>query len=382
MGNCSSSMSDPDKNGSVVFYISGWRDAVRIAFFVSNHGFGHIMRNIPVIEELVIRGNDIILVTGESQVGISKGYLNDNVDYRVVNTDAGLIVKPGTLFIDSDLTTRAIEDNLSRWPEMIEMAKGLNAECFVVDIVPWALIAAKELGIPSFLMTSFTWMIQYKPFLPEELLQKYREAFLQADRVLYYELANRPTREFLGKGTEVGFVARPFHEDKVKNIRKTHERSIVFLSLGVSNTGLDFDIDVSSLPYDFISTRAFKLVGDNVEYLDKDVLNTQDYVGASDYCIAKAGWTTVAESMLAGVKSAFFERDDTPEDMMTIEQLKNRKQAISLKTVELKDMGGLLERMQKFNYSKTEYTNSYKYVADLIEAAQMDIRFMMSMDAR
>ena len=249
---------------------------------------------------------------------------------------------------------------------MIEQAVGLCADVFVVDIVPWALIAAKRYGIPSFLMANFTWIDQYEAFLPAGLLRYYEEAYSMRDRVLYYDLVNGPTRKRLGKGIDIGFVARPFNEDEVNQIKNRHKRKTVFLSLGASNTGLDLPIDVSGLDYDFIATKALRILGDNVEYLDPSVQNTQDYIKASDFCISKAGWSTVSEIMLAGVPFGVLNRANVSEDMMTIKQLQERRAAIAIDESELTDIGTLLQRMEVYAWSRVKYRNNYRLAADMI----------------
>ena len=166
-------------------------------------------------------------------------------------------------------------------------------------------------------------------------------------------MVNEPTKKRLGKGVEIGFVARPFNDDEVNQIKNRHKRKTVFLSLGASNTGLDMPIDVSGLEYDFIATRALRILGDNVEYLDSSVQNTQDYIKASDFCISKAGWSTVSEIMLAGVPFGVLNRADVSEDMMTIRQLEERRAAIAIDESELRDMGALLQKMEAYLWSKT-----------------------------
>ena len=94
--------------------------------------------------------------------------------------------------------------------------------------------------------------------------------------------------------------------------------------------------------------------------------NTQDYIKASDFCISKAGWSTVSEIMLAGTPLGVLNRVNVSEDMMTIEQLKDRKAAIAINESELSDMGTLLKKMEGFPWSKTKYKNNYKLVADII----------------
>lgn len=337
---------------------------MRIAFFISNHGFGHVMRNLPVAEELINRGYQVVIVTGRSQGEVADQYLKGKAEIIICDTDAGLIVRPGSLVIDQEATTERVRSHLDMWPEMIKDAP--DADVYVIDIVPWALLAAKKKNIPLFFMASFTWIDQYNPFLPKQLLDRYYEAFSEVDRVLYYELVNKPTRNLFGNGKNVGFVARPFNPDKVVEIRKQHKRKIVFLSLGASNTGLDFDIDVGNLPYDFISTKALHLIGQNVKYLDISVENTQDYIKAADFCIAKAGWSTISEIMLAGTPVAFLERDDSPEDMMNIEELKSRNAAISIKAESLINMASVLSEMESFDWKHKKYKNSFKMIADII----------------
>lgn len=348
---------------------------MNIAFFISDHGFGHIMRNVAVISELLNSGHKIVLVAGNKHIELAKQYLEVSSDMNnfvpiEMHTDGGLIVKTGTLFIDIEATTAMLETYSSEFTERINWAKRIFTEYaidkVVVDIVPWALTASKEAGIPSFLMASFTWIEQYENFLNKELLAVFESSFNDADSVLMYELANAPTLNRFPEYIEVGFVARPFNAHKVKMIKAQHDRPIVFLSLGGSNSGLDFDIDVSDVPFDFIATEGLRLQGDNVFFLPVNIENTQDYIKAADYCISKAGWSSVSELMLAGSKTALLTRPDVPEDTMIIEQLENRGEIISISVEDLRDMSSVLKRMEEKNWRVTNYENGYRKVADII----------------
>ena len=338
---------------------------MRFAYFITNHGFGHLMRELPVMAELIRRGHKVTVVTGKEHAAVTDNYLGGKADLIVDDTDAGLIVYPGTILIDTDSTVKRIEEHIAKWDRLIE--ESVDADCYIVDICPWAVIAAKKKGIPCFLMTNFTWIEQYEPFVPDELLNVYKDAYRQADKIIFFDLANEASRAFFKEGFEAGFSARPFDPEKVKAIRESHDKPIVLITCGASNSGFDFDIDVSELPYSFIVTRSLKLIGDNVEYLDPRINNTQDYVAAADYCIAKAGYSTVSEFVTAGVHTALLERDDTAEDTMTINQLKDRKLAISIKVDELKDIGRVIEKMDAFDWSDKVYPNDYSHIADIIE---------------
>lgn len=347
---------------------------MNIAFYISNHGFGHIMRNLPVIAHLLKHTeNRVILVTAHKQMEIAGQYLEQegalsghegfSEFIRVEqDVDVGLIVRAGTLSVDTNATVAQLEKYAGRFPELIagakELFKAYSVDRVVIDIVPWALTAAKEAGVPSYLMASFTWLEQYEEFVPETLLAPFRRCFADVDKVLLYELANEPTRKRYPFGTEIGFVARLFHENKVKEIKEKYgNKPIVFLSIGGSNSGLDFTIDVSDLPYNFISTEGFQLKGENVFFLPVTIDNTQDYVAASDFCISKAGWSTISEIMLAGKPMALLERTDVPEDRMNIAELVRRKAAVSVTVEELRDIGGILKKMQEAAWDMKEYVN-------------------------
>lgn len=183
---------------------------------------------------------------------------------------------------------------------------------------------------------------------------------------MIYELATPLTKELYPVNRAVGFIARPFNEEKVNKIKNSYNRKIVFIAIGGSNSGLDFEIDVSNINYNFITTPALKLKGNNVTYLPATVENTQDYIKASDFCIAKAGWGTVAELMLAGTPTALIERPNVPEDTMMIDELKHRDEIISVSVYELKNISTVLAKMESKIWKNTNYSNGYKQAADII----------------
>jgi hypothetical protein len=249
----------------------------------------------------------------------------------------------------------------------VKLFKKYSVDCVVCDIVPWALKAAKQAKIPSVLMASFTWIEIYEELLSEEYIKPFRECFACVDKVLLYELANEPTIKRFPQGVKVGFTARAFNEDKVKHIKaKLGEKPVVFVSVGGSNSGLKDEIDVSNLPYTFVVTTGVKLIGDNVHYLPVDVDNSQDYVAVSDYCVIKAGWTTVAEVMLAGKPVALLSRPEVAEDRMTIDMLTKAKRAVEITVDELKNMSEVLDKIKQDVTVIKEYKNCCNEIAERI----------------
>lgn len=352
-----------------------------IAFFISNHGFGHIMRNIPVIAWILEHTQHrILLVTGAKHVAAAKDYLERYTDLtdlqeRLVcveqDTDLGLIVKPGTLLVDWDAVRTGLQVYVDEFPKRIREAKALlaqyHADNVVCDIVPWALTAAKEAGVPSCLMASFTWIEQYERDVPEELVQPFRDAYADADHVILYGLHTSTVDKLFPVRHEVSLCARPFHEENVQGIRRKYgKHPIVFVSIGLSNQGIRNGMDVSRLPYSFIVTEGVNLKGENVSVIPKIVDNTQDYVMASDYCIAKAGWTTIAEILLAKKPMALLSRPDVAEDTMYIEQMVHDGIAIELSVEELEHIDKILQRLETMPHKKNMYQEDTERIGRII----------------
>ena len=62
---------------------------MKIAFFISDHGFGHIMRNVAVIKAVKELGHEVVLVTGNRQMAMARQSLAQPVRDIVCTTDAG-----------------------------------------------------------------------------------------------------------------------------------------------------------------------------------------------------------------------------------------------------------------------------------------------------
>ena len=124
------------------------------------------MRELPVMRELIRRGHKVTVVTGLQQAEVTDEYLDHKAEIIIENTDAGLVVIPGSLIIDIDATVAKIREHINKWESLIE--KSVDADAYVIDICPWAVMAAKRKGIRSFLMTNFTWVgwITVRPTKP------------------------------------------------------------------------------------------------------------------------------------------------------------------------------------------------------------------------
>lgn len=343
-----------------------------IAFFISDHGFGHASRNIPIIRYILGANKDIrvIIKTGKNQGEFIRSLVGDfsgRVRYFFDLMDVGLILRENSLDIDTEKLTEKVEEYIQNLEEKvskeIEFLHYYNVNLIVSDIVPWIFKCSKKLNIPSILISNFTWVEIYKEHLSKEICNEYIECYKLADKALFYELYMDEMKEYIKEYEEVSLCSRDFDLVKVDKIKNSFKRPIVYLSVGRS-VDLHKEIDVSNLEYDFIVTDGIKLKGDNVYYLPKEIPNTQDYLMASDFVIIKAGWGTVSEALLAKKKIALLSRDNVAEDRNTICILKNKKLAIEV-DFKLED---ILKKLEDFNpkFNRYDLKNDYKKIGDIL----------------
>ena len=343
-----------------------------MAFYISDHGFGHASRNIPIIRYILEVNTNIrvIIKTGEEQGKFIKdlvGEFNGRVKYFFDNMDVGLILKKGSLDIDKYKLQGKVEEYISSFNLRItrenKFLSYYNVNLIISDIVPWIFKSANKLNIPSILISNFTWVEIYKEHLNKKIFNDYIECYRLVDKALFYEFYMEDMKDYIKRYEEVSLCSREFNLEKVDKIKISFKRPIVYISVGRS-VNFNKEIDVSAFDYDFIVTDGIKLSGNNVYYLDKKILNTQDYLMASDFVIIKAGWGTVSEALLAKKKIALMSRDGVAEDRNTICKLKSKGVAIEFNF----DLEDSLKKLKEFNpnFDIYNFKNHYKKIGEIL----------------
>ena len=345
-----------------------------LAMYISDHGFGHASRNIPIIRYILEANNDIrvIIKTGKAQGEFIKSLIGDfqeRVSYYFDAMDIGLVLTDGTLDIDKDSLSSKVEEYINTFDERVNKENDFlmnnNVNLIISDIVPWVFKSAKALNIPSILISNFTWVDIYKEYLSEDIYSEYIKCYKLADKALFYELYMEEMKSYIKNYEEVSLCSRIFNLEKADKIKRSFKRPVVYLSVGRS-VNLKEKIDVTNLNYNFIVTDGIKLIGDNVYYLAKETSNTQDYLMASDFVITKAGWGTISEALLAKKKIAVLSRDNVAEDRNTINKLKNIGLAIEVNYNNTFDLNNILNDLKRFNhrFDKNNFKNDYKKIGD------------------
>ena len=344
-----------------------------LCFYLSDHGFGHAARNIPLIVDAVRKTTGLVYaVCGEQHLEFAKANLQEmltaeqlsRVLYRAKHTDIGLILQPGTLFVDVKALATACEQYLTELPECAtqeaEWLRRHEISAVLCDMPLWSISACEQANVPLLYVGNFTWTELYREFLPKYIWKAYAAEYQKIRHGMLYTLHNSEMLEFLPNAelNETSLVARPFHPNEIKTIRARHTCSIVFVALGMS-AQFTQPVSVEGVDAHFYTTEGVPLTGSNVTTVPYTTLHTQDYVAAADYVITKAGWGTVAECLLAQKPMALFTRDSVLEDRTTIRLLEQKKLAVKVTYEQLTEMPVLLEQLKQITYPAVpEYHNA------------------------
>ena len=289
--------------------------------------------------------------------------------------DIGLINKENTLEVDKEKLENKLVEFIASWDDTVnkevEELKNLNIKSIVCDISPIGCLVGKKLNIPVTFISNFTWIEQYEHLrIDEALINKFRTAHSYINKFIQYDLCLAKDYINSNEVYDGGFVCREIDRLKVDKIKAKYGKSI-FITCGKS-ASLNH-INIKNFSGTIFTTSGIDISTDkecNVVQLPIDILDTQNYITASDIVITKAGWGTIAEAILGHTNLVLIERPSAKEDTFNIEKIKENKIGISIKEQDLAnvDIQEIKNRLNNnIDYNKlNKYKNNAKKVVDII----------------
>ena len=348
---------------------------MKYVFYITNHGFGHASRNVPIIENLLTRdvNGKVIIKSDFARCDFLKRNLthfSGKIEYISDVNENGLVLQQGKMSPDIDKMRKVIESDFLKWDEFVEretnFLRSQRPDIVIADVVCWAIKAAFGLGIKTLLIGNFTWSQMYKSFYGEEIWGPYQKYYEMADVVVFYEIHDPQLDLDFPNCEMVSLVSRKVDWDEVANIKNRYDNPIVFVSNGAS-ADLEGGINVENLPYDFLVTRGLHLIGANVHELPRDMINTPDYIAASEFVISKGGWSTVAEILLQKKKCALIFRGNNSEDNNTKRILESRNQCVSIYGEDMMDVEKIIVKIKELNpQSYDMYSDDTERICNII----------------
>lgn len=288
-----------------------------VAFYISGHGFGHASRQVEIINTLGRRHPGVsVFVRSSAARWLLERTINVPFDLDSRQTDTG-VVQLDSLRLDAPATMSAAErfyanlESLAR--EEATLLRDHGVGLVVADAPPLACAAAQQAGIPSVVVSNFTWDWIYEAYAHEHPRAGETIAAIRAT----YRLASAAWRlplhgDFIPFDTivDVPFVARHSHKDPSST--RAHlglplDKRLVLPSFG--GYGVEgLDLDTVALPDGWAIVRGL----DQAEIYDAG-LSYQDLVRAVDVVITKPGYGIVSECIANGAAMVYTSRGHFPE---------------------------------------------------------------------
>ena len=350
-----------------------------IALYISSHGFGHMTRCLSLIENILKNTQyNIYIACGKKQNDFARIYLSEyksRIIYKYLVTDIGLINKENSLEVDKEKLESKLVEFVSSWDDTVnnevDELKNLNIKSIVSDISPIGCLVGKKINLPVTFISNFTWIEQYEHLgIDEALINKFRTAYSCINKFIQYDLCLAKDYINANEIYNGGFVCREIDNSKVDEIKAKYGKSI-FITCGKS-ASLNC-INIKNFSGTIFTTSGIDISIDkecNIIQLPVDILDTQNYIAASDIVIAKAGWGTIAEAILGHTNLVLIERPSAKEDTFNIEKIKENNLGISIKEQDLAniDIQEIKNRLNKYiDYDKlNSYHNNTKEVVEII----------------
>ena len=296
-----------------------WR--MRIAYFVTPHGFGHAARAAAVMVALQEIDPAIQFdIFTQVPYWFFQDSLVREVHYYDVCTDIG-VVQTTSLHEDLPATVRRLDSFLPCDEALVTTLAALlrSTACALVlcDIAPLGLVAARAAGVPAVLIENFTWAWIYQGYVQEETglsrhIPYLQQIFATADYHVHMEPVCCPCPADL--------TTLPVSRQPQRSRQQTRAQ------LGIPTQAPAVLLTMGGIPqsYAFLSQlqqhrgTCFVVLGagdcveqhNNVMILPyRSTVFPPDLVHACDAVVSKAGYSIVAETYHAGVPFGYVRRE-------------------------------------------------------------------------
>lgn len=287
-----------------------------LAVYVTSHGYGHLNRAVAVLNQLApdvpvtIRCHpNLFTHWGERlrRPATLEGYVSD----------VGTVHPPGeSAAVDGAATleraARVHAEAMSRVDEEAAFLRDSGISAVLCDAPPVPLVAARRAGVPGYLLANFTWADIYEPHArrlgreARALVADIRQAYLHATRLFRAEPGLRMAAFGESRTVNVGLVAT-----RARNRRRelraalglTPRERLVYVYFGrYGQESLDWSRLEKQEAKGIHFVGFHEAPGDRLANLH--VVPAEEWTGselatAADVIVAKAGYGTCCEAMLA-----------------------------------------------------------------------------------
>lgn len=289
----------------------------QILYYISGHGFGHAVRSALVVRELYGLGVESHILSSVPRSILDCNLRSIPYHYHFLESDIG-VRQRGSLEIDLPATLKGWEGCLARQEEWLvgqmELCRTIKPVAVVSDIVPFAFPLARRVGLPSFLLATFTWDWILDFYGEEEprfrvMAQGLRAAYLEADHLLYTPLSfGLPPVKKRTRVPLIGKRSRARGEDLRRHLGLDGRPAFLisfggFGLLDKGRMGLE-----EMMEYQFLFLAEKEERRGNILTFSRDAVPHEDLVSLSRAVITKPGYGISSEAILNRVPMIYTSR--------------------------------------------------------------------------
>ncbi|UCG13928.1 MAG: hypothetical protein JSU72_05500 [Deltaproteobacteria bacterium] len=318
----------------------------KLAYYITPHGFGHAVRSLEVIRNLLEQapGLEIRLVSSIPDF-LVRHALGKPMPMRKKPLDIGLVQRDSLQF-DLEASRQAVaslyQNRRALLAEETRFLKTQRISAVICDIPFLPLSAASQCGIPSIGIGNFTWDWVYQAYVSSDpewapLVDWIRESYQKCD--LFLQLPMHGDCSACPNIQQVPLVARRAKKGREETRRILGLRSDQEVYL-VSFAALDLNTKAQNRIQDiadrvFLFKRPLNFPFRNGVCLDQFPLSYEDTVGAVDAVITKPGYGIVADCLAHGTPMIYTDRGDFAEYDVLVREMARQLTTVYLASTDL-----------------------------------------------
>jgi len=295
-------------------------NTLRIAYFISPHGYGHAARSSAVMEAIHALDPTIHF---EIFTQVPRWFFADSLTqpfgYHPLLTDIGLAQKT-SLIEDLPETIKRLDGFIPFDPPQLEtlarQLEQLECQLILCDISPLGIAVAQEMDLPAILIENFTWDWIYQGYPEYSRQMDGHIAYLQRlFKTADYHIQTKPVCDHRAVDLTTTPVSRKVRSTPAKIRQKLdipNGAKLVMMTMGGMNWDYSFLERLKHLGEIVLvaagNTEKTEHRGNLILLARNSGIFHPDLVNACDAVVGKTGYSTLAEVYQAGVPFGYVSR--------------------------------------------------------------------------
>lgn len=306
---------------------------MKVAFYVTSHGFGHASRVSALAMEFIKCGIECYIISDRPKFLFPKEGSFCHIIERY--TDTGMIQDSWNV-PSVEKTFAYLSDFWHRKEQIVEREKIFLEEkkidLVVVDISYFPILSAKSLDIPVYAITNFDWYFNYVELVDEntdkeivDIISEIYAIYQLCNKSYILPFSNEKSVKSLPHQIKCGNLAKHTKANK-KAVCKEFDidinKNLALITFGGIMSDISYFQKLTARDDYVFLTNSPIGNANNVILLPRDC----DYsllISSCDLVITKVGYSTLAETCAAGTYLCYATRDNFPEDEPLVAGLAN-----------------------------------------------------------